>query len=189
MKECNNCGYQKLLDNAKVCKCGAVEKPSFILAILAVMIKVAFITAIEVAILSFFWFMHYVFSQDVLFMLKSEFLFYSLLVIYIIQCVIYVIKYKTFHKEPNIITTTFKQIERREPYEATTRTYSSTNTNTYSKSNSDDNLLTGIVIGAVAAHILSSDDDSHNTRSSSNDDGYSDSCNDSGGDCGGGGGD
>lgn len=187
MKECNNCGYHKLLDNAKVCKCGAVEKPSYILAILAVMIKVAFITAIEVAILSFLWFMDYVFSQDVLFMLKSEVLFYSLLVIYIIQCVIYAIKNKTFHKDSNIITTTFKQIERSELYETTTSTYSSTNTNSYSKGNSDDNLLTGIVIGAVAAHILSSDDDS---RSSSNDDGYySDSCNDSGGDCGGGGGD
>lgn len=179
MKECNNCGYQRLLDNAKVCKCGAVEKPSFILAILAVMIKVAFITAIEVAILSFLWFMHYVFSQDVLFMLKSEVLFYSLLAIYIIQCVIYAIKNKTFYKDPNIITTTFKQIERMEPYEATTSTYSSTNTNTYSKSNSDDNLLTGIVIGAVAANILSSDDGNN----------YSDSCNYNGGDCGGGCGD
>lgn len=181
MKECNYCGYQNLLDNAKVCKCGAVEKPSFILAILSVMIKVAFITAIEVAIISFLWFMYYLFSQDVLFMLKSEVLQYSLIAIYIIQCVIYSINNKTFHKNPNIITTTFKQIERIEQYEATNSTYSSTNTSTYSKSNSDDNLLTGIVIGAVAANILSSDD-LHYTRTSTIDD-STDSFNDSGGDC------
>ena len=187
MKECDNCGYQKLLDNAKVCKCGAVEKQSFILATLVVMIRVAFITAIEVVILSFLWYMYFVFSQDVIFMLKSDVLLYSLIAIYVIQCIIYAIKNKTFYKDPNIITTTFTKVKEDESFEAPRFTYTSSST---SKSNSDDSLITGIVIGAVATHILSSDDDNHHTRSSSNDGyGYSDNFGDCGGDCGGGGGD
>lgn len=186
MKECNNCGYQKLLDHAKKCKCGAVEKPSFILAILTVMFKVAFITVFEILILSSIWYVYFLVCQDILFMVKSDVLSYSLIAIYITQCVIYAIINKTFHTDPNTITTTFTKIEENESFETPRFTHTSSTT---SKSNSDDGLLTGIVIGAVATHILSSDDDSHHSRSSSTEDGYgySDSFGDSGGDCGGGG--
>lgn len=171
MKKCNNCGYLGLEDDAVKCKCGAVKINDTVTKtpFYAIMLLILLLTFVVMGILIIVYppFNNALISND------CNSLIYSFIFLFILQCGIYALFSKLTSKkescETTLKSTTFSNVEiksyvNKNKSNASTCTTSTTQNNSYS----DDNMLTGIVIGAVAANLLS-DNHSHNDSNCSND--------------------
>lgn len=184
MKKCNNCGYLGLEDDAIKCKCGAVKiNETISTPFYIIMLIIGMITLVEIAFIA----LGYLTFEPYFIVTSSinyDYLIYSFMFIFILQCGIYVLFSKLTSKkescETTLKSTTFSNVEiKRYVNKNKSNTGTCTTSTMQNNSNSDDNMLTGIVIGTVAANLLS-DNHSHNDSNYSDDSNYSNNISDGG---------
>ena len=148
MKKCNNCGYSGLDDGATKCRCGAIEKTT----ISQIMFNMLLLSSFEFAV---FGGMLLMINFQSHIEINIDHYLYFIIGLYFLQCLVYYIFNKLTFKNTDSKITTFTLIEpisfnkRNKTTDESIKSSSSNHSNS-----SNDNLITGIVIGAVGAELL-----------------------------------